>query len=584
MFGSIRWRTALAFTVLILICITGLSSYLAHFFGENYKDNLRDQLASQAILVKDSASLDFTNGNAADLDTLAKRLGKQIDARITIIAKDGTVLGDSLDDPTVMENHRNRPELIQALAEGKGSSIRHSTTLGYDMMYVAVPVIINGETVGVARVALPLNEIDRSLDHINRTIIWGSLIAAVASILLALQLSKITIDPVKKLTHMAGKMAEGEFEQELPITSSDEVGELAKAFNHMAARIKEMVGLLTAERDRMALILSNMGDGIFLVNCESRISIINQAAQEMLRITEEGVLGRSFIEAVRDYELNDLLQRCLKSGKQQTGMVEISQRKQFIGAIATPLPDKGGCLLLLHDLTEIRRLEAVRRDFVANVSHELRTPIASLKALNETLQDGAIDDPAVAKDFLARMNTEVDRLAQMVQELGELSRIESGQMQIQKRPFDIAEVTRSAAARMETPAVRAGLTLSADIAPNLPQALGDRDRIEQVLINLLHNAIKFTPPGGRIDISARSEGNDIMVSVSDTGAGISTQDLPRIFERFYKVDKARSGGGTGLGLAIAKHIIQAHGGEIWAQSAEGKGSIFSFRLPQASHL
>jgi two-component system phosphate regulon sensor histidine kinase PhoR len=247
--------------------------------------------------------------------------------------------------------------------------------------------------------------------------------------------------------------------------------------------------------------------------------------------------------------------------------------------IATPLEDEDGCLLLLQDLTELRRLETVRRDFVANISHELRTPTASIKALAETLRDGAIDDPSVAKDFLAKINAEADKLTQMVQELGDLSRIESGEAPIQSKPFNMAEAIEQAVGRLKAQADRAGLSLSVEPVSPLPQALGDRDRVEQVLVNLIHNAIKFTPPGGTITVSAKATIDDILVSVSDTGVGISADDLPRIFERFYKADRARTGGGTGLGLAIAKHIVEAHGGRIWAESVEGKGSTFSFTLP-----
>jgi len=582
-FRSIRWRTAIPFAILIVVCIAGLSAYLSHFFKESYQDSLRDQLTNQALLVGDSSASYFADGQSGDIDALAKRLGKQIDARITIINRDGVVLGDSVENPAAMENHADRPEVIGALTQGRGSSIRHSATLGYDMMYVAGPITINDEIVGVARVSLPLTEINGYVGHINWVITWGALIAAVVAIILALQISKMTTGPVKKLTQMSKRMAEGELDQEIQVTSRDEVGELAKAFNRMAARLKEMVALITTERDRMAAILSNMGDGIFVVDGDSKVTTVNRAAQRILQLSENEVLGSTFVKAVRDYELDGILQRCLKTKEQQVGTVETSPRKQFLRVMATPLEDGGGCLLLLQDLTELRRLETVRRDFVANISHELRTPTASIKALAETLRDGAIDDPTVAKDFLAKINAEVDKLTQMVQELGDLSRIESGEASIRKKPFDIAEAIEQVAGRLKAQADRAGLSLGIEIASSLPQALGDRDRVEQVLVNLIHNAIKFTPPGGRVSVSAKAKGNSLLVSVTDTGVGISAEDLPRIFERFYKTDRARTGGGgTGLGLAIAKHIVEAHSGRIWAESAEGKGSIFSFTLPLAS--
>jgi two-component system phosphate regulon sensor histidine kinase PhoR len=295
-------------------------------------------------------------------------------------------------------------------------------------------------------------------------------------------------------------------------------------------------------------------------------------------------LGHTFIEIVRDHELNEVLQRCLSTKKQQTGAVEIKPPKQFLSMIATPLQGDGGCLVHIQDLTELRRLEMIRQDFISNVSHELRTPIASVKALAETLNQGAVEDPSVAKDFLSKINAEADRLAQMVKELGELSHIESGEVTLLKKEIAIAEAIGHAVDRLGAQANRAGLKLQVDASANLPKVMVDEARIEQVLVNIIHNAIKFTPSGGRITISAKVKDTDILVSVSDTGVGIPPDDLPRIFERFYKADKSRSGGGTGLGLAIAKHIVEAHRGRIWAESVEGRGSSFNFTLPLTSKL
>jgi two-component system phosphate regulon sensor histidine kinase PhoR len=553
-----------------------------HFVRNNYLSNLELQLTNQAQLVGDANESYFTIGQIENIDTLAKRLGEQIDTRITIIDKEGVVLGDSEKDPAVMENHSNRPEVIQALSSGVGSSIRYSTTLGCDMMYVAVPVTVNNEVVGISRVSLPLTEINKSLGYISRTIIGGAAITAIIAILLAIQISRTTTEPVKKLTQMSKRMAEGEFDSKIRVSSRDEVGELAGAFNRMAVRLKEMIGLLTTERDRMSVVLSNMADGILVTDGEGKVIMINQAAEKIFQLSPDKALGHTFIEVVHDHEIGDILQRCLNTREQQTGLVEIEPGKQFLGVIATPLSEQSGSVVLLQDLTKLRRLETVRRDFITNISHELRTPVASLKVLAETLQEGAIDDPAVAKDFLNKIDIETDRLAQMVNELGELSRIESGEVSLEVAPIDIGEVVARAVGRLKAQADRAGLSLVVDIPSDLPEVLGDKERVEQVLVNLLHNAIKFTPSGGSISISAKIEGDDIQVSVADTGVGIPADDLPHIFERFYKADKARASGGTGLGLAIAKHVVEAHGSKIWAESIEGKGATFTFTLPTAA--
>jgi two-component system phosphate regulon sensor histidine kinase PhoR len=416
---------------------------------------------------------------------------------------------------------------------------------------------------------------------VNVVIIIGDVSAAIIAILLAFQMLRNTTEPIKKLTYLSRKVAEGELEldQDIQITSQDEVGELATAFRQMAARLREMVALITNERDRIAAILSNIDDAIFMVDNDTKITTMNRAAENIFQVPGKRALGQTFIEAVRDHEINGILQRCLSTRKQQTGAVEIKSKKQFLTIIAMPLPNNGGCLVHIQDLTELRRLETVRRDFISNISHELRTPIASVKALAETLNEGAIEDPAVAKDFLSRINIEMDKLAQTVQELADLSHIESGEAPLNKRHINIADAIGHVVDRLRAQADRAGLQFDFAIPSDLPEVMADESRVEQVLVNLIHNAIKFTPSGGRISISAKARDNDILVSVADTGPGISTDDLPRIFERFYKADKSRTSEGTGLGLAIAKHIVEAHGGKIWADTVERKGSTFSFTLP-----
>ena len=582
MFTSIGWRIAVAFIVLIVVCVGGLSAYLVHFVRGDYLDDLELQLTSQAELVGATTETYLGSGQAGELDALAKRLGHQIGARVTIIDRDGVVLGDTDENPAAMENHGNRPEVIEAVSSGAGSSIRYSTTLGCDMMYVAVPVTVNGDVVSICRIALPLTEIDESLGHINRIVIAGAAIAGIIAIAVAIFISRATTGPVKELTQMAKRMTQGELDQKVRVSSRDEVAELAGAFNQMAAKVKEMVGLLTAERNKMFAILSNVADGILLLDSEARVTMINKAASKILQLGDDKMLGHTFIDVVHDHELDDVLQRSLKTGEQQTGLVETQLGKQFLGVIATPLRGQSGSVVLLQNLTELQRLQTVRRDFVANISHELRTPVASLKALAETLQAGALDDPTAGREFLAKINVETDRLAQMVNELSELSRIESGEVHLNVQSIDMGEVAMRVVERLKAQADRGRLSLVMDIPANLPRALADKERVEQVLMNLLHNAIKFTPPQGTINVSARAEGDIVLVAVSDTGVGISADDLPRIFERFFKTDKARVGGGTGLGLAISKHLVEAHGGKIWAESIEGKGSTFTFTLPIAT--
>jgi two-component system phosphate regulon sensor histidine kinase PhoR len=336
---------------------------------------------------------------------------------------------------------------------------------------------------------------------------------------------------------------------------------------------------LDAERARLAAVLDQMTDGVLIVDPEARIQLANPAAE---RLFGENPLGRSVTETLRHHQLIQAWQRSQESGELQSESVELPAKRQFLQLIVIPdRHTRGGSLLFVQDLTRLRRLETVRRDFVSNLSHELRTPLASLRALTETLQDGALEDPPAARRFLDQMITEVDALTQMVAELLELSRIESGQVALNLKPVPAFGLLSSASERMSLQVERAGLSLRVDCEPGLPKICADMARLEQVLVNLIHNAVKFTHPGGEVLLLAEPTEGAVCFIVQDTGVGISVDDLSRIFERFYKSDRSRSGGGTGLGLSIARHIVEAHGGRIWAESREGQGSSFFFTIPFA---
>ena len=583
MLRSIRWKIAVPFVVLILASIWALGFYISNFMVNTHMTTLRSQLTDQARLVSNMAE-PYINVDTEGLDDLAKELGQQIDARVTIIDQDGWVIGDSESDPTTMENHADRLEVVEAISGVVGVSTRYSLTLGYQMMYVAVPVISDGAEIGAARVALPLTTVNAYSAHINYVIAIAAAIASALAIVIALLIARVTTNPVRQLTQMSRRIAEGELDQKIHVSSRDEIGELAQSFNQMSARLNDMVTLISGERDKMSAILSNMADGALIIDGQGKVAMVNDAAEKILNLAEQEMLSCSLIEVVRDHELANVFTRCMESGEQQSGQAETEPDRKLLRMIATPVETNGetGCLIILQDLTELRRLETVRRDFVSNISHELRTPLASIKALTETLQEGAIADQSVAHDFLERLNVEVDKLEQMVQELGQLSRIESGEVTFNIESIEIGDVIGQVSQRLRPQADRAGLRLETEYPATLPQALMDREQVEYVLLNLLHNAIKFTPQGGKIMVSANIRGDALAISVADTGVGIPSEDISRIFERFYKTDRARAGGGTGLGLAIAKHIVHAHGGTIWAESIEGKGSIFTFTLPLAS--
>ena len=359
------------------------------------------------------------------------------------------------------------------------------------------------------------------------------------------------------------------------LRASRSVAKSAKELSQMSSKLKEKTQLLEEEQGKIIVLMKNIEDGI-LITERDKIVLLNPAAERIFGVPKSRAVGHSFIEVAKDPEMNEILSYCLQTGKQNTKTVERAE-KQFFKVTATPI--EGGSLIILEDLTEMKRLEAVHRDFIGNISHELRTPLSSVKLLTETLQRGAIEDPTASAEFLDSINVEVDKLTQMVTELGDLSRLESGDVPFEKKPIFTDEVVNRASERMRPQAERAGLELILNIPQDLPQVLADEGRIEQVLVNLLHNAVKFTSLGGKVSVSAELQKGAVAISVADTGIGISEDDLPRIFERFYKVSKSRGTGGTGLGLAIAKHIVETHGGKIGAESKEGKGSTFFFTLP-----
>ncbi len=382
-----------------------------------------------------------------------------------------------------------------------------------------------------------------------------------------------------RFTGVIRKIAEGD----QPVTDlpKDEPGleELSNAVTLLAGSERERTIKVETERARLAAVLERMTDGVLIADADGRVLFSNPAAGRLFENPDP--IGRTVAEVIRHYKLVEAWRRCQQERELHSESVEIPNRRLFLQLVVIPEQDTGGSLLLVQDLTRVRRLETVRRDFVSNLSHELRTPLASLKALTETLRGGAMQDPKAAAHFLESIETEVDAMTQMAGELLELTRIESGQLPLEFKPVPAYELLHTAVERMQAQAVRAGLTLRLESGQEETEVRADSPRLEQVLVNLIHNAIKFTKPGGEVVLSAGTEAGFVRFSVKDSGVGIPADELERIFERFYKADRARSSGGTGLGLSIARHIVEAHGGKIWAESVEGKGSTFFFTIPVA---
>jgi two-component system, OmpR family, phosphate regulon sensor histidine kinase PhoR len=369
-------------------------------------------------------------------------------------------------------------------------------------------------------------------------------------------------------------------------TNAQGIQELSSAVDSLVSTFNLQLSTLNSEHARLAAVLDQMTDGVLIVDSQGRIQFANPASKKLFETVDP--INRSIVEVVRHHQLVEAWRRSQQTNELQSESVEVPARRQFLQLVVIPDTHAGGSLLLVQDLTRVRRLETVRRDFISNISHELRTPLASLKALTETLQNGALSDPEAGPRFLSRIVTEVDALTQMTQELLDLSRIESGQVGLNLAPISPRKLLMSACDRMKLQAERAGLTLCVECSDDLPNIRADQARLEQVLVNLIHNAVKFTRPGGEVILLAESAnsavpfGDVIRFGVKDTGIGIPSDDVSRIFERFYRVDRSRSGSGTGLGLSIARHIIEAHGGKIWVDSIEGQGSTFFFTIPQSA--
>ncbi len=406
----------------------------------------------------------------------------------------------------------------------------------------------------------------------------GSAFFAFIIVFLLVKISVLS-HSLKTATGAARGVASGNMETKL--SSTDE--ELSHAFNTMVSSLKLRLDELLVRQDELSTTLETMADGVIVIDEDEQILLVNRAAENLLGLYDNRPLKSHFIEVIRDYELQQLVDNARRSGRQEHKEIELFNPRRFLSAIATPLQRdrSSGVLLTLHDLTTMRQVETTRKEFVSNVSHELRNPLASIKAMVETLEDGAINERNASMDFLNRIHKEVDRMTALVSDLLELSRLESGQSAIDIRPMDMRPLIDDVVAIFQEQAITKGISLYSEYGNVIPIVMGNEEKLREVLINLVENAIKFTNRG-EIRVSTNVNGNEVAISVRDTGEGIAEDHLPHIFERFYKVERSRSDGGTGLGLAIAKHIVQLHNGEISVQSREGQGSTFTFTIPSAS--
>jgi two-component system phosphate regulon sensor histidine kinase PhoR len=581
------WQLYPPYLLITLLALVIVTWYATRSLRQLYFEQTAANLHHQAVLLHDQVAEQFRQSSPGTMQSLVRRLGEATGTRITVIDPSGRVLGDTREDPARMENHADRPEVRQAARDSLGQSTRFSHTLGQDMMYVAIPVHDGGRLIGFLRTSLALDAMHAHLRAVRRDLVLAGLILAILAAVCSYFMARRISLSLQRLRRGAERFTAGELGHQLPVPDSEEIGGLAKAMNAMSNELHDRMQALVRQREETAAVLASMVEGVLAVDAEERIITINRAAGELLSVATESALGRTVQETVRNPELLELVQAALRGVQPLERDIQLFGRRELhLQAQAAELHGADGqqigALVVLHDVTKLRRLESIRRDFVANVSHELKTPITTIKGFVETLLDGAIADPAAADRFLRIVAKQADRLEAIVKDLLSLSRLESEpeRMEISASEGRLSEVVSSAVQACQSRARAREIEIAVSCPDDL-MAVYNGGLLEQALVNLIDNAIKYSDPGHRVEVSGRRDGGFVEIAVRDEGCGIAPEHVPRLFERFYRVDKARSRtqGGTGLGLAIVKHIAQIHGGQVGVESTPRLGSTFTIRLP-----
>jgi len=580
------WQIYPAYLLIIVAVLAVITLYLSQLLPEFYYNQVADDLQARARLIEQQILPMLRDPDLGGIDELSRELGKSSSTRITVILADGRVIAES-DKEEPLENHGNRPEFKDAIDKGIGRSLRFSNTLGEEMMYLAVPIEEQGQTLAVVRTAIPATAIHRELKKIYNRIFLSILIIAVIAAGFSLVISRRVSRPIEQMRDTAQRFASGELDLRVPVPKQIELAELADSLNAMARQLQRRFETITKQRNESEAILSSMVEGVLAVDSNSHIVSVNQAATNFLGIDAKNAQGRNIEEAIRNPDLQKYVQDILSEAEPgETDIVLSGPPERIIrldgAALTDTHGDRSGAVIVLSDMTRIRRLENLRRDFVANVSHELRTPITSIKGFVETLQEGAITEPIEAERFLRIIARHSDRLNAIVEDLLTLSSLEEGSEQ-RKIAFEKKPVRPVLVSVLELSSVKAedkNITIYLDCDEAI-HARMNAALLEQAVLNLVDNAIKYSEPGDRIQIQVQKEDGTVAVSVRDNGCGIAKKYHERIFERFYVVDKSRSRklGGTGLGLAIVKHIAAVHDGKVTVESTFGQGSIFTVYIP-----
>ncbi len=584
------WQIYAPFVLVVLVSVLAVTTVATRSLRQFYIEQTRDGLTAKAYLLENLLGPRL-GGDAAPahtaLDRDVKRLGRDTALRITVILPGGTVIADSDEDPAVMGDHSARPEIADALAGRIGASQRFSETIGRDLLYVALATPRSGTARAVLRTSVALTSIDAALARVYRSIALAALAVAAMAALFALLVSRRISRPLEQLGTGAARFAQGELSHRLPVSGSHEIAKLAQALNEMAVELDQRIRTVVEQRNEQDAVLASMVEGVIAVDEDENIITFNDAAARLLGVARANAVGRAIQEAVRNPELQRFVKKTLATtepvAEELTFHTDSARVWQAQGArLHEADKHSAGAVVVLNDITEVRRLETIRSDFVANVSHELKTPITAVKGFLETLRDGALDDRENARRFVDIAARQADRLDAIINDLLALSRLEQSgaDAAIETGPVPLRGVLECAvqacSERMGDSRVKLELECDPDI-----QVPANAPLLEQAVSNLIDNAVKYSPQGTRVLISAAQDGETVSIRVRDDGPGIERKHHARLFERFYRIDKARSRdlGGTGLGLAIVKHIAQAHRGSVAVQSEPGRGSTFRIDIP-----
>jgi len=583
----INFRSKLIFshTLVVLISFTLAFFILDRKLEENSLCNIKSSLLTQAGIIQRQLSIDSIKiEDPVSLNALIEVLHQETKSRITIIKADGTVLADSeknLREVAQMENHLYRPEIKEALTGRTGIDTRYSPTLKIDMLYAAIPVRDKDDVVGVLRLSLPLESVRNTLQVIRNTILMVLLFALILACLLALLLSSQITGPIDRLVRISHRFSKGDFSRRMIQAPRDEIGDLAALLNDMAQDMEGKIKEIESQNQKLAAIFNSMIEGVIVVDKSGNVVSINRAIENIFNVSKRDVEGKNFLESVRNNELSEIINSAIKRKELVSAEIDLVYpvRKTFqINAL--PIADSG-CLAVIHDITDIRRLETVRSDFIANISHELKTPLTSIKGFVETLLEGGLEDEENNRQFLEIIHNHSQRLNKLVDDLLSLSYLETNLTVLDKENFKLRQQVEEIILGFKSQTKKKKMNIVNDL-PSTLTIKADKEKMEHVFINLIDNAIKFNKEKGSIHIYCKDLDTRIKITVEDSGIGIPEKDCPRIFERFYRVDKARSRdlGGTGLGLSIVKHIVELHGGSAGLDSVEGMGSKFWIILPK----